>query len=184
MELNECLKYDNEPILRETLEDISFPVSQKEQELIDEMVAYIDSSYDGTYRAKKIVPGVAIAANQVGLNKKVVYIHTRDLEGREYKFLWGNPKIIFKSETITYLSGGEGCLSVKEHHEGNVKRHYVVIVEANDMLNGNKLEKVELEGFLAIVAQHEIDHLSGVLYYDRINKEDPMYAEKEWIKIG
>jgi peptide deformylase len=87
MELNECLKYDNEPILRETLEDISFPVSQKEQELIDEMVAYIDSSYDGTYRAKKIVPGVAIAANQVGLNKKVVYIHTRDLEGREYKFL-------------------------------------------------------------------------------------------------
>jgi peptide deformylase len=47
------------------------------------------------------------------------------------------------------------------------------------MLNGNKLEKVELEGFLAIVAQHEIDHLSGVLYYDRINKEDPMYAEKE-----
>jgi peptide deformylase len=135
------------------------------------MIAYIDESFDENSKAK-IRRGIAIAAEQVGLDKSVIYIHF-NVDDKEVKYLLGNPKIISTSLTNSYLPLGEGCLSVDDEHPGIVKRKSRIVVKAIDLLDNNKDVTIEAAGMLAICLQHEIDHLSGILYYDRINKSDP-----------
>jgi peptide deformylase len=72
---------------------------------------------------------------------------------------------------------GEGCLSVNREVEGHVKRYARVTVEGYD-IDGNKI-RIRAREDLAIAFQHEIDHLNGILFYDRIDKKKPFYSEKE-----
>jgi peptide deformylase len=81
------------------------------------------------------------------------------------------------------LPKGEGCLSVKENHKGIVPRHTRIGVKAIDLLHDNKPIEIDAEGILAICLQHEIDHLSGVLYYDHINKDDPFKIAPNWVAV-
>ena len=80
------------------------------------------------------------------------------------------------------LASGEGCLSVEDEHQGLVPRHARITVKAYDIL---KQEVVEFRanGYLAVVLQHEIDHLNGILFYDRINREDPWKLEENTLVI-
>jgi peptide deformylase len=73
---------------------------------------------------------------------------------------------------FAYIGSGEGCLSVEDDKKGIVKRRNKIIVSAYDLLN-HKPTIIEAEGILSICLQHEIDHLSGILYYDHINKDHP-----------
>jgi peptide deformylase len=88
----------------------------------------------------------------------------------EYELV--NPRIIVNSIKKTYLQGGEGCLSVDEEHPGYVYRDFKIVVEAYDHLLGKKTH-ITARGYDAIVLQHEIDHLNGVLFYDHIDPKDP-----------
>ena len=72
---------------------------------------------------------------------------------------------------------GEGCLSVNRDVEGHVPRYARVTVEGYD-IDGNKI-KVRAREELSIAFQHEIDHLNGILFYDRINKDKPFFNENE-----
>lgn len=83
-----------------------------------------------------------------------------------------NPKITVSSVKKSYLAVGEGCLSVDDYHPGKVYRSYRITVEAYDGLKKENVT-IKAEGFEAIVLQHEIDHLNGILFYDRIDKNDP-----------
>lgn len=110
-------------------------------------------------------PGIGLASVQVGIDQSIlVYdIAPRD-EKRDLQVLI-NPKIITsEGETI---SENEGCLSVPDYRS-DVKRAESVIVDGYDR-DGNPL-RIEAEEFLAIVLQHEIDHLNGTLFIDRISK--------------
>ena len=91
-------------------------------------------------------------------------------------------KIILESIQEVYLSGGEGCLSVDEMHEGYVYRHNKIQVKAFNAIT-MKEEIITARGYEAIVLQHEIDHLSGVLYYDHINKKDPFFVKEGAIRL-
>ena len=82
-----------------------------------------------------------------------------------------NPKVISYSEEMIYAGEGEGCLSVNREVEGIVPRHARITVEAYD-LDGNK-HKYRVREDLAIAFQHELDHLNGILFVDRINKNNP-----------
>ena len=110
-------------------------------------------------------PGVGLASIQVGINKSIlVYdVSPRD-ETRELHVLI-NPKIVFTEGEI--VSENEGCLSVPEYR-ADVKRAKSILVEGVDR-EGNPL-RFEAEDFLATVLQHEIDHLNGTLFIDRISK--------------
>ena len=109
-------------------------------------------------------PGIGLAAIQVGIDKSLlVYDIAPKEEGRMLNVLI-NPKIIAKEGEI--LSEEEGCLSVPDLR-ADVKRAARVLVEAVDR-DGNPL-RVEAEGLLAIVLQHEIDHLNGTLIVDHIS---------------
>ena len=128
-------------------------IDEKTQNLVKDMASIM-------YQA----PGIGLAAIQVGINKSLlVYdISPRD-EKRSLQVLI-NPRII-ESEGTT-ISEDEGCLSVPDFR-ANVKRAASVLVEGFD--NKEKPLRIEAEGLLAVVLQHEIDHLNGILFIDRIS---------------
>jgi peptide deformylase len=123
------------------------------QKMIDQMAA---TMYDA--------PGVGLAAIQVGWNKSVlIYDVSPSEQGRSLQVLI-NPRIVGHEGEL--LSENEGCLSVPEFR-ADVKRFASIIVEGVDR-EGSPV-KLEAEGMLAIVLQHEIDHLKGKLFIDHIS---------------
>ena len=174
--------YDDDPRIRQKCEDLKLPLNQEDVANIQKMVAYIDASYEDKNERYDIRPGVAIAAIQIGYLKNVIYLHFDDEFKTERHWLLANPKIIETSYNKSYLNGGEGCLSVPEDKEGIVPRNESIIVEAYDLI-ANKQIRIEASGYTAIVLQHEIDHLSGILYYDRINVFNPDFVDENWKKI-
>ncbi len=109
-------------------------------------------------------PGVGLAAIQVGYDKSLlVYDVSPKDEQRSLQVLI-NPRIVLSEGTT--ISEEEGCLSVPDCRE-DVKRAASILIEALDR-EGKPL-RIEAEGLLAIVLQHEIDHLNGILFIDRIS---------------
>jgi peptide deformylase len=109
-------------------------------------------------------PGIGLAAIQVGHDKSLlVYDVSPKDEERSLQVLI-NPRIISKEGTV--ISEEEGCLSVPEFRS-DVKRASLILVEGVDR-EGKPL-RIEAEGLLALVLQHEIDHLNGKLFIDRIS---------------
>lgn len=109
-------------------------------------------------------PGVGLAATQIG-DKRSVFVYDRSSSEtqREYGVVI-NPKIVTREGQL--VSENEGCLSVPDLRS-DVKRSSRVLVEGLDR-EGKPLQ-LEAEGFLAVVMQHEIDHLNGTLFIDRIS---------------
>ncbi len=77
---------------------------------------------------------------------------------------------------------GAVTIGQENKYSGIVPRHFSIKVKAFNALT-NKFEIIELSGYPAIVLQHEMDHLEGVLYIDKINKLDANYVKEEWIAI-
>lgn len=108
-------------------------------------------------------PGVGLAANQVGVLKRIVVIDVSE-DKSDLKVLV-NPSVVEHSDTLKDYE--EGCLSLKGLYE-HVKRPDHVRVRAQD-LDGNPVE-FEAEGILAVCVQHEIDHLDGVVFIDHLSR--------------
>ena len=120
---------------------------------------------------------MGLAFPQLGLNKRIIVIvHEVDDEIFD-NYVVINPKIVSESEEIIAAEVGEGCLSVNREVEGHVPRHARVSVEGYDE-EGNKI-RIRAREELSIAFQHEIDHLDGILFYDRINPKKPFYREDE-----
>ncbi|MDY3816178.1 MAG: peptide deformylase [Candidatus Limiplasma sp.] len=114
---------------------------------------------DTMYKAS----GVGLAAPQVGILRRAVVVDVGDEESRLFELV--NPEIIaFEGEQ----EGPEGCLSIPGR-SGIVKRPNKVTVRAQDS-RGNPME-ITAEGFLARAFCHEIDHLDGILYIDKMERE-------------
>jgi peptide deformylase len=109
-------------------------------------------------------PGIGLAATQIGVAQRVITIDVREEQGQPGELLkLVNPGII---ESEGEIVGEEGCLSVPGIRE-DVKRAEKVKVRAQD-LDGRELF-FDAEGMLAVVFQHEIDHLDGMLFIDRLS---------------
>ena len=151
MSLLDIITYPNRFLL-----ELTRPVTEIDgqlQQLIEDMA-------ETMYAA----PGVGLAANQVGSSNRIlVFDEMSDDQKRQYQVII-NPKLIESDGEL--LSENEGCLSVPEFRS-DVKRSARVLVEGVDR-EGNPL-RMEAEGFRAIVLQHEIDHLDGKLFIDRIS---------------
>ena len=120
----------------------------------------IDNMAETMYNA----PGAGLAAIQVGFDKSIIIYDSLPGETEKSLQVLLNPKIIEKEGEI--ISENEGCLSVPEFRS-DVKRSSLALVEGIDR-EGKPL-RFEVEGYLAIVLQHEIDHLNGILFIDRIS---------------
>ena len=114
---------------------------------------------------------MGLAAIQLGIPKRYFVIVHEYEPGKFDEYVIINPKIVSASEEMIYVGEGEGCLSVNRPVEGIVPRHARVTLEAYDE-DGNKI-RVRGREELAIAFQHEIDHLNGILFVDKIDEKNP-----------
>ncbi len=113
--------------------------------------------------------GIGLAANQVGILKKVIVYDVSYVEedGKKEGHILINPKITSRSKSMIEVE--EGCLSFPEIYK-NIKRHEKVTVEYID-ING-KRKKINAKDIEAVVLQHEIDHLDGIVFLDRYEEQN------------
>lgn len=189
IDMDDIIREGN-PTLRAHAEEVSLPLSDQDIILGEKMMQFLKNSQDPVMAEKLgLRGGVGLAAPQLDVSKRIIAVlvpNMEDAEGNSPKEAYSlkevmyNPKIISHSVQEAALADGEGCLSVDRLVEGYVVRHARVTVEFFDK-DSNK-QKIKLKGYNAIVVQHEIDHINGVMFYDRINNESP-FAIKEGMLI-
>ncbi len=174
---------DTNPLLRKKSIPLDLPLSSNDIELLYEMYNYLKLSQDDDYLKKhpSVKSGVGLAAPQVGVLKRMFVVYVEDKD-HTYSYILVNPKIIETSLKYAALECGEGCLSVDKNYDGLVHRHYKIKMQAYNLLT-QKEEIISATGFLAIVLQHEYDHLDGILFYDRIDKNNPMAKRNNEVLI-
>ena len=164
---------DSNPNLRKRSQEVNLPLEDKDEKLLLEMLDYLKKSQDEEYAKKHHMrAGVGLAAPQIGVNKQMLVIYYENEKRETVEYALANPRIVSSSVKLCYLSSGEGCLSVDNDHPGYVYRPYKIRVKAYDLLKKENVEIVA-KGYDAIVLQHEIDHLQGILFYDHISKDKP-----------
>ncbi len=143
--------------------------------------AELQTLIENMFETMRAAPGVGLAAPQIRESLRLVvveYTEDEDENAKPKKYVLINPEIVKRSEeTITDI---EGCLSLPGL-AGTVERHEAVTVKAKNRFG--KPLKIEAEGWLARIFQHEIDHIEGVLYIDRAEQVfEPTPEEAEQIK--
>lgn len=170
---NKDIVDESNKILRSVSKDVSFPLSDEDRKNIDLMIEYLtNSQIDKLAKKYNLRPGMGMAAIQLGIDKRYfVVVHEQDIKETFKTYIIINPKIVSSSEEMIYVDEGEGCLSVNREVNGIIPRHARVTVTGYDM-DGNKI-KIRAREELAIAFQHEIDHLNGILFIDRIDPKNP-----------
>ena len=163
--------YLSHPILRQNSKDLK-SIEQEDILLAEEMMNIMINA-----------PGVGLAANQIGVLKKIITINIQNKENNlDLKYILFNPKIIsYSKETIVME---EGCLSIPEQF-ADIERPQKIRIEYID--KNRKLIKKKVDGIEARVLQHEIDHLSGKLFIDYLSslKRNIIIKKvKKMIKFG
>lgn len=163
---------DGHPMLRKKVNEVTNIDAQTIAELKSMREYLINSQNPEISEKYSLRPGVGLAAPQIGLDKRMLAIYTEDEDGNpEYDYMLINPKVKSHSVTESFLPNGEGCLSVDEEYEGIVQRKKRIRVVA-ETIEGKKID-IRAKGFLAIILQHELDHLDGILFYDHIDSDEP-----------
>ena len=130
-------------------------------ENIDERIARLASDMVETMYA---APGVGLAAPQVGVSERLIVVDVKNSQGGKDLITLVNPQIMELGDRIMEE---EGCLSVPGIRE-QVSRAGRVVVRGYDLKEHE--QRIEAEGLLAVAFQHEIDHLDGILFIDRISR--------------
>jgi peptide deformylase len=159
------LRMMGDPVLREKAAPVAV--------LTDEVRQLIDDMFDTMYAEE----GVGLAAPQVGVSTRVIVVDPRE-EGVE-PFALVNPEIFWFSEDDLDRAE-EGCLSIPGLRE-IVERPWSVRIRGLDP-EGEPVE-LEAEGLLARILQHEVDHLDGVLFLDRISPLKRKMLLARWQKV-
>jgi peptide deformylase len=145
------LRYYGDPVLRKRAEP-GAAVGPEVSDLISDL-------FDTMYRER----GIGLAAPQVGVSRRIFVVDVEGEEGERVKLAFVNPKLARSSGSVV---GEEGCLSIPGIH-ADVKRHAEVTFEALDE-RGTPIT-VHAGGLLARALQHELDHLDGILFIDRVS---------------
>ncbi|MGT2896353.1 peptide deformylase [Streptococcus entericus] len=182
---------EGNPTLRATAEPVSLPLSDEDIILGEKMLQFLKNSQDPVISEKMgLRAGVGLAAPQLDISKRIIAAlvpNPEDADGNPPKEAYAlevimfNPKIVAHSVQRAALADGEGCLSVDRPIEGYVPRHARVTIDYIDK-NGQN-QRLKLRGFNSIVVQHEIDHLNGIFFYDRINKANPFEEPEDLLLL-
>lgn len=179
---------EGHPTLRKKAEKVTFPISDETRELANEMMTFLRNSQDEEIAEEYgLRGGVGLAAPQVNVSLQMTALLVPDLVDPDnaeplLEGVFVNPRIVSHSVEGVCLREGEGCLSVDRDVPGYVPRYARITVTYND-LDGNSYKK-RFSGYPAIVLQHEIDHLNGLLFYDRINEETPYRLDEHTFLLG
>ena len=157
--------------LRKISKEVTFPMDKKDLENIELMEEYLyNSPIEELAEKYDLRPGMGMAAIQIGVDKRYIVI-VHEVEDGFDSYVVVNPKMVSHSEEMIYVESGEGCLSVNRECEGIVPRYARCTIEGYDT-DGKKI-KIRAREELAIAFQHEIDHLNGILFIDKIDPKNP-----------
>lgn len=167
-----------EPILHKRAIEVALPLSAEDLHTIREMMDYVHNSQnDQMVEQYGLRPAVGLAAPQIGVSKRMFVMSTYDDSGTTlHEYAVVNPKILSASEEMTYLPGGEGCLSVDEAKNGLVPRSKRIKVRFHlvNLETGETNETLlKLQDYVGIVFQHEFDHLNGILFVSKVKDALP-----------
>ncbi len=140
-------------VLRQTAE----PVERVDDELRTLMDDMLETMYDA--------PGVGLAAPQIGMLRRVIVMDPAREDDPPAPVVMANPKILERSAELRVYE--EGCLSIPDV-TAEVERPATARVSYID--RDGKAQETEMEGLLATIVQHEIDHLNGVLFIDYLSR--------------
>ncbi|MBI1976858.1 MAG: peptide deformylase [Candidatus Omnitrophica bacterium] len=150
-----------DPVLRKKAEPLS-RITAAERKLIQDM---IDTMY--------FAEGVGLAANQVGVSQQIIIISPTYRRGAETVII--NPQILKQKGRTT---DREGCLSVPGFSAKVTRSDYV---QLKGLTVDGEAKVWELKGFAAVIVQHEVDHLNGYLFIDRLKFLEKRRVEK-WLR--
>lgn len=166
---------EGHPTLAMRSSEVELPLDNETKQTLKDMMEFLENSQNPELSEKlELRPGVGLAAPQINVPKRMIAVLTTDERNEKfYKLLLVNPKIVSHSEAKTYIPGGEGCLSIDREVEGVVPRHKKIRVRAHQYLpDTDELRQIEIRvsGYVGVVLQHEIDHLNGVLFTERVTE--------------
>lgn len=169
-------------ILRTKSEDVTFPLSKEDKQLIQDITDYLTMSQIKEYYEKyDLRPGMGLAYIQLGIPKNIFVVVEEVDEEKFESYVIINPKIISHSEELIFVGEGEGCLSVNRDVDGIVPRYARMKVEYQD-IDGNKQE-IRVREDISVAFQHEMDHLNGILFIDKIDKQNPFKNKEKMREI-
>lgn len=159
-------------ILRTTSKEVKFPLSKEDKKTIEDIITYLTMSQIEKYYTKyDLRPGMGMAFIQLGIPKNIFVIVEEIDEEKFRNYVIINPKMVSHSEELIYVGEGEGCLSVNREVEGIVPRYARMTITYQD-IDGKKQE-IRVREDISVAFQHEMDHLNGILFVDKIDKKDP-----------
>ncbi|MCM1052907.1 MAG: peptide deformylase [Ruminococcus sp.] len=173
---------EKDKLLHKVSEEVKFPLSKEDKKNIQDMITYLTMSQIEEYEKKyNLRAGMGLAYVQIGIPKRI-FVIVEELEDDEFKeYIVINPKIVSHSEEMVYVGEGEGCLSVNREVEGIVPRYARITVEAQD-IDGNTYH-LRVREDISIAFQHEMDHLDGVLFVDKIDPKNPFKNMEKYREI-
>lgn len=163
---------EKDKTLRTISKEVTFPLSKEDKQLIQDTITYLTmSQIEEYYKKYNLRPGMGMAFIQLGVPKNIFVVveEVGDEEFQNYVII--NPKIISHSEELIYVGEGEGCLSVNREVEGIVPRYARMRIAYQD-IEGNHQE-IRVREDISVAFQHEMDHLNGILFVDKIDKKNP-----------
>ncbi|MDR3179503.1 MAG: peptide deformylase [Holosporaceae bacterium] len=162
----EIIKYPNSILLKKCEEVIVGDESCVR--LLDEMAETLHK-----------VAGAGLAAPQVGVSSRIVVINLQKTESSQNVYKMINPRFTWKSDVL--VESEEGCLSIPFLREIILRHESVSVEYLNENFQKCVLEKAT--GFLAFCLQHELDHLDGKLYIDRLGRIRRAGALRKYRKL-
>ena len=147
------LRYYGDPVLRKRAEPVA-EITEAERQLAEQMLMTLYATGNG----------IGLAATQVGVLKRLIIVDIGEEDDEDYE-----PLVLFNPELLSSdgeIVAEEGCLSIPDV-TADVKRPERIVVEGVNLQH--EAIRIEADGLLARVLQHEIDHLNGVLFIDRIS---------------
>lgn len=168
---------ESNKILRKKSKEVIFPLDKETKRLINDSLTYLEMSQIDEYNEKyNLRAGMGLSFIQIGIPKRIFVVSEEIEEGKFNRYVVINPRVISKSEELIYVGEGEGCLSVNRPVEGIVPRNARMTIEAYDE-NGDLFE-LRVREDMSVAFQHEMDHLDGILFIDKIDPKNP-YKNKD-----
>ncbi|MDE0400408.1 MAG: peptide deformylase [Candidatus Poribacteria bacterium] len=161
------LRYYGDPVLRKRAAPVT-EITDAERQLAVQMLETLYATGNG----------IGLAATQVGVLKRLIIVDIGEEDDEGYE-----PLVLFNPELMSFdgeIVAEEGCLSIPDV-TAEVKRPERIVVEGIDVQNESV--RIQTDGLLARVLQHEIDHLNGVLFIDRISGLKRQLLKEELLKI-
>ena len=176
---------EGHPTLRDVAKEVALPLTTEDITLGTDMLTFLKNSQNPEIAEKYgLRGGVGLAAPQLDRSKRLIALHVPSMEEGQtepsFSDVMVNPKIISHSVQDACLKDGEGCLSVDRDVPGYVVRHLRITVTYTDL--EGKPHKKKFKDYEAIVVQHEIDHINGVMFFDHINEASP-FSIKEGVMV-